>query len=174
MNSTTFHYLFAHQALPHWFFCDPENTVAQLSSLEAKNFVLKVYSDLFKRVPPTERASMAPLDLDAITIHASFFGSKRCAVVEMPPPENCVEAFMVALYQGDICRNRFFGHLYPEGRRNHYFTLEKPTAIVGKDFKCVFGAWSENGHCHIGCSLEPTVDAFSAFLLGKIIGKENP
>ncbi len=88
------HYVIAHQMLRKVAFSEPVRIFGSLGSVERIAFLNSLISDMQLHMPDAGRCSFRGAD---IKFTACMIHGRACAILEMPPAQNPVEAYFIAL-----------------------------------------------------------------------------
>lgn len=165
MNSEH-HYVFAHYALRRFAFAQPLRIFLILGSPKRNEFFDDVLRDVDEWVGADQQRNFSGAD---IQFSGYSVQDRLCAVLEMPETTNPTEAFFIAIVTRYPMEQ--MDTLVEEGSEMpliQYFTLERP-AFSSPECPSVFCAWErDDRHMNYGAGPEPTVGAFSEFLIERL------
>jgi hypothetical protein len=158
-----YHYPFAHIALRQVAFAHPVRIFAILASEEAAGLFDDLIAHMESATPTSAPCRFRGADIE---VHPCSVQGRACAIVEMPEPQEAVQAYFVAIVSRlqveDLGAAALAG--LPEGELLDYYTFERPVVIT-EDRQTVFCSWTaDNTHSNMGDGPPPTLARVKEFL----------
>jgi hypothetical protein len=161
-ENSEYHYPFAHIALRQVAFAHPVRIFAILASEDAARLFDDLIAHMESLTPSSPPCRFRGVD---VKVHPCAFQGRPCAIVEMPEPQEAVQAYFVAI----VSRLQFEEldaalEDPPEGELLDYYTFERPV-VISDDRPTVFCRWTaDNTHSNMGDGPPPTLARVKEFL----------
>ncbi len=160
-QAPTVHYLLAHRILPDFAFSRPRDLFGVLASPKRGEILEQICQHLDQQLGDTSTRQFRGTDIQVFPV---LIQRRAALIVQMPPPENSVEAVLVVLLSELTPEQLEMAMRNPEQAFNQafnlrYLTFERPTDLEDSA-GTIFCEWTQDRHINFGPA--PVVDSPSA------------
>ena len=148
------HYAFAHVVFRTIALENPLACLSTLASDRSQEFLQFAYDATCETC---QEYGKPDFSVNELKVHLGRAGKYPCAVIQMPPPVEVTEAYLVALVALLDTTEETPSEL--DNVEARYFTLEKGMSFDDSE-QTVLCEWSDSTHSNYGSGPEPTVPAF--------------
>lgn len=157
------HYLFAHRALPEFFFRRPLETLAILAGEKGHHFLSDLWSVIGRELDEDEQVQVEEMLVEPLLLSDEVHG----VVIRLPQPRAITEAHLVAPLVR-VQEGRGWFHQGPEVAPR-FFTLELGLEMSGS-LRTVLCEWTAEGtHLNMGDGPEAVEEEFIASLAARML-----
>lgn len=156
-QAPTVHYLLAHRVLPDFAFSRPKDLFGVLASPQRGEVLEQVCQHLDQQLGEASTRDFQGTDIQVFPV---LIQQRAALIVQMPPPQNSVEAVLVVVLSELTPEQLELAMKDPEQTLTlRYLTFERPTDVEDSE-GTIFCEWTPDRHLNFGFA--PVVDAPSA------------
>ncbi|MBN9688911.1 MAG: hypothetical protein J0M24_01620 [Verrucomicrobia bacterium] len=169
-QAPTVHYLLAHRILPDFAFSRPRDLFGVLASPQRGEILEKVCQHLDQQLGDASTRHFRGTDIEVFPV---LIQQRAALMIQMPPPQNSVEAVLVVLLSELTPEQLETVLKNPELAFNlRYLTFERPTDLEDSA-GTIFCEWTQDRHLNFGPAPVDDAPSALAFLQAQDLSRQT-